>query len=230
MRRMLYKVPLVDEALKEPGRIITWHAGWRTRAHKSSRRDDYLTIVPKEMAGFLQGIGSGTTLYEFLEHFLDEMLFDLLYDDDLRPLPDVPEVLMELRGFFDKGMRFYVREVLPPGPLGLAPISFADYLRRKKAGPGPGRAPRWVVLRNQHVYTEGHCMEAFEALLDAAETVATRHALRLDLEQARNGFRSMLRRRAEANGVEPDFALLDRLPFEPAGGGARLQRSITSPS
>lgn len=205
----------LDDAMKKPGRIITWHAGWRTRAHKSSQRDDYMTVVPKEMAAFLHGIDSTTTLYEFLEYFLDEMLFDVLYDETQRPREAVPEVLMELRGYFDGGMKFYVREVLPPDPSGAAPVTLADYLRRKQDG--TVREPRWVVLRNRHVYTEMRCMEAFEALLDAAEAVSARHALRLDLEQARDGFRSMLRRQAEANGRAADFSLLDRVPFAQAG-------------
>ena len=52
-------------------------------------------------------------------------------------------------------------------------------------------------------------MEGFETLLDVAETVSRRFDLRLDLEMARNGFRSMLRRRAESEGKPADWSLLD---------------------
>lgn len=196
----------LEDALKKPGRVITWHAGEQNRSHKTSTREDYITVVPKELAGMLHAIGSTTTLYEFLELFIEELLYERLEADREAPetaAQDAPPIL-ELRGYFERWMEFYVREVIPPlpdpsGPGGAA--GFVDALQRTQ--------PRWLILANQNARSEPRCMEGFEALLDVAETVAKRFDLRLDLEMARNGFRSMLRRRAEAEGRSPDWALLD---------------------
>ena len=198
----------LDEALKKPGRIMTWHAGWRNRSHKTSRREDYVTVLPREMAPFLNAIDSSTTVFEFLEQFLDEMLVDLLYDADMRPLDSVPEVLLELRGYFDTCMEFYVREVVPPAP----PMLLEEHLRGHAVR--RPRGPRWLILANLNVRSAARCGEIFDQLLDAGEAVSQRHNLRLDLEMARDRFRSMLRRRMEADGLAPDWALLDAVPFE----------------
>ena len=42
----------------------------------------------------------------------------------------------------------------------------------------------------------GQCAVAFDLLLDKCEAVAGRHGLVLDLEEVRDGFRTMLRRQA----------------------------------
>jgi uncharacterized protein YcaQ len=75
------------------------------------------------------------------------------------------------------------------------------------------RDPRWLILANQNVRKPGQCHEAFERLLDVAERVANRHNLVMDLEEARNGFRTMLRRRAEAMGQAPDLSLMGHAPL-----------------
>lgn len=196
----------LEDALKKPGRVITWHAGEHNRSHKSSQREDYITVVPKELAGMLHAIGSTTTLYEFLEVFIEDLLYERFAAmPECAGVPDAgAEPVLELRGYFDRWMEFYVREVIPPlpdpsGPAGAA--GFVDAMKRQQ--------PRWLILANQNARDEARCMEGFETLLDVAETVSKRFNLRLDLEMARNGFRSMLRRRAESEGKPADWSLLD---------------------
>jgi len=204
----------LEEALKKPGRVITWHAGEHNRSHKTSNREDYITVVPKELAGMLHAIGSTTTLYEFLELFIEELLYERLHcerEAGAQSMDSTP--ILELRGYYERWMEFYVREVIPPLPdpagQGGAP-AFVDAVRSSQ--------PRWLILANQNARSEAVCMRGFETLLDVAETVALRFSLRLDLELARNGFRSMLRHRAAAEGRSPDWALLDlRDPFSPDG-------------
>ncbi|MEP2183429.1 hypothetical protein [Roseibium sp.] len=200
----------LEDALKKPGRVITWHAGEHNRSHKSSQREDYITVVPKELAGMLHAIGSTTTLYEFLEVFIEDLLYERFaaFNSDRVECPGPSdtgaEPVLELRGYFDRWMEFYVREVIPPlpdpsGPAGAT--GFVEAMRRQQ--------PRWLILANQNARDEARCMEGFETLLDVAETVSKRFDLRHDLEMARNGFRSMLRRRAESEGKPADWALLD---------------------
>ncbi|WP_420404974.1 hypothetical protein [Nisaea sp.] len=196
----------LEDALKKPGRVITWHAGEHNRSHKTSNREDYITVVPKELAGMLHAIGSTTTLYEFLELFIEELLYERLEAERDHPdavARDAPPIL-ELRGYFERWMEFYVREVIPPLPHPSGSGGAARFVAAMQRN-----QPRWLILANQNARSEPRCLQGFETLLDVAENVAKRFDLRLDLEMARNGFRSMLRHRAEAEGRSPDWALLD---------------------
>ena len=98
----------LKRALKKPGRVMTWHAGQRNRSHKSSEREDYVTVIPKEMASLLQQVGSTTDVFEFLEIFLDELLQDQAYGTLSENKPDEePEpIILELRGYFERWMEF----------------------------------------------------------------------------------------------------------------------------
>ena len=200
----------LEDALKKPGRVITWHAGGHNRSHKSSHREDYITVVPKELAGMLHAIGSTTTLYEFLEVFIEDLLYERFAAPDndgldCEGMTDAgSEPVLELRGYFDRWMEFYVREVIPPLPDPSGPGGASGFVAAMKR-----QQPRWLILANQNARDEARCMEGFETLLDVAETVSKRFDLRLDLEMARNGFRSMLRRRAESEGKPADWSLLD---------------------
>jgi hypothetical protein len=196
----------LEEALKKPGRIMTWHAGANSRSHKSSRRQDYITVLPRELVKLTHLVGSTTDVFEFLELFLDELLYEQLHGEDAVDAKDASPVLLTMRGYFAKFLEFYVKEATVPGQ-GLSGIgtSWLDAKKRKD--------PRWLILANQNVRRLGDCYESFERLLDVAERVANRHNLVMDLEEARDGFRTMLRRRAEAEGVAPDLALLDKAPL-----------------
>lgn len=206
----------LKRALKKPGRVMTWHAGQRNRSHKSSEREDYVTVIPKEMASLLQQVGSTTDVFEFLEIFLDELLQDQAYGtlSENKPDEDPEPIILELRGYFERWMEFYVREVAPPppGPAGSVGMSWTDALERKQ--------PRWLILANMNARSISACGSGFERLLDVSDLVARRYNLMLDIELARDGFRSLLRRRAEAEAANAstvrapaDWALLDSIPF-----------------
>lgn len=196
----------LDDALKKPGRIITWHAGANNRSHKTSSREDYITVLPRELVKLTHQVGSTTDVFEFLELFIDEMLYDSLYGENAPPPSAEAPVLLTMRGYFARYMEFYVREAKRPGqPIGRYGVSMLDSRKRQD--------PRWLILANQNVRTPGQCYEAFERLLDVAERVANRHNLMMDLQEARNGFRSMLRRRAEASGQVPDMNLMGQAPL-----------------
>ena len=185
---------------------MTWHAGANSRSHKSSRRQDYITVIPRELVKLTHLVGSTTDVFEFLELFLDELLYEQLHGEDAADATDTSPVLLTMQGYFAKFLEFYVKEANGPG-LGLNGVgtSWLDAKKRKD--------PRWLILANQNVRRLGDCYESFERLLDVAERVAKNHNLVMDLEQARNGFRTMLRRRAEATGVAPDLSLLDKAPL-----------------
>jgi hypothetical protein len=196
----------LDEALKKPGRIMTWHAGANSRSHKSSRRQDYITVLPRELVKLTYQVGSTTDVFEFLELFLDELLYEQLYGDDAPDATEVQPVLLTMQGYFAKFLEFYVKEAKPAGQgMNGVGTSWLDVKKRKD--------PRWLILANQNVRRLGDCYESFERLLDVAERVAKRHNLVMDLEQARDGFRTMLRRRAEATGQAPDLSLMDVAPL-----------------
>jgi hypothetical protein len=196
----------LEEALKKPGRIMTWHAGANSRSHKSSRRQDYITVIPRELVGLTHQVGSTTDVFEFLELFLDDLIYEQLYGQDAAdPNSDSP-VLLTMQGYFVKFLEFYVKESDPEAKgLNGVGTSWLDAKKRKD--------PRWLILANQNVRRLGDCYESFERLLDVAERVASRHNLVMDLEHARNGFRTMLRRRAEATGEAPDLSLMDTAPL-----------------
>ena len=198
----------LEEALKKPGRIMTWHAGANSRSHKSSRRQDYITVLPRELVKLTHLVGSTTDVFEFLELFLDELLYEQLHGEDAIDENDASPVLLTMQGYFVRFLEFYVKEAKPTGP-GLS-ASGTSWLDAKKR-----RDPRWLILANQNVRRLGDCYESFERLLGVAERVARRHNLVMDLEHARNGFRTMLRRRAEAAGEMPNLSLLDAAPFAP---------------
>lgn len=184
----------LESALKKPGRILTWHAGAGCRSHKSSTREDYYTVIPPHLAAFVHGFGSDTTEADVLELFLEEMLVELAIleaemeqlarDDPL--IPSVPDgegaVLFEIRGYFAGCLEFYVTQKVKPR---------TDPFRVEAE-------PRWLILASPHVRLPARCAAAFDELLDRCEAVAFRHDLVLDLEQVRDGFRTMLRRRAPA--------------------------------
>jgi hypothetical protein len=196
----------LEEALKKPGRIMTWHAGANSRSHKSSRRQDYITVLPRELVKLTHQVGSTTDVFDFLELFLDELLYEQLYGEDAPEANDASPVLLTMQGYFTKFLEFYVKEANPAGQ-GFSGVgtSWLDVKKRQD--------PRWLILANQNVRRLGDCYESFERLLDVAERVARRHNLAMDLEQARNGFRTMLRRRAEATGEAPGLSLMDTSPL-----------------
>ena len=186
-----------DHYLKKPGRILTWHAGAHCRSHKTSQREDYFTVLPKELAPFLHMIGSDTTEGEVLEFFLSEMLHELarleveaeeLYrGDPLIPKMPAGAVLFEIRGFFHHHLEFSVTQHAMPA---------TDPFRKAPE-------PRWLMLANQNVRDPERCGAAFDELLDRCDRVARSHDLVLDMTMARHGFRTMLRRKLADSAGPP---------------------------
>ncbi|MEQ8397264.1 hypothetical protein [Thalassobaculum sp.] len=179
----------LERALKKPGRVLTWHLGAGCRSYRSSDREDYFTVLPPELAGFVQRFGSDATEPEVLELFLDDMLHDLAVeeaehralhgDDPLVPAMPSDAVLFEIRGYFQGCLEFYVTQWAAPP---------RDPFRR-------GPEPRWLILASPNVRSVGRCAAAFDDLLDRCDSVARCHDLVLDLETVRDGFRTMLRRK-----------------------------------
>lgn len=182
----------LERALKKPGRVLTWHAGAGCRSHRTSDREEYYTVLPPELAGFVHRFGSDITEPEVLEMFLDEMLYELAAeeaefrqrhaDDPLVVAMPDGVVLFQIRGYFQGCLEFYVTQHAAP------PI---DPFR-------PGPEPRWLILACPNVRSADRCATAFDDLLDRCDDVARRHDLVLDLETARDGFRSLLRRKSSA--------------------------------
>lgn len=197
----------LERALKKPGRVLTWHAGAGCRSHRSSDREDYYTVLPPELAAFVHRFGSDTTEPEVLELFLDDMLYELAVeeaefrelhaDDPLVPAMPASAVLFEIRGYFHGCLEFYVTQHAPPP---------TDPFRRSPE-------PRWLILASPQVRSAERCAAAFDDLLDRCDDVARRHDLILDLETVRDGFRSMLRRKA---GDGPSPGAMAPWPAQPA--------------
>jgi len=199
----------LERALQKPGRVLTWHAGAHCRSHKTSGREDYFTVIPKEIASFLHMIGSDTTEGEVLEVFLEEMLIDLArheaeYEaahagDPLIPRMPPGVVLFEIRGYFERHLEFYVTQpwVPPTDPFAKGP------------------EPRWLILANRNVADIKRCGAAFDDLLERCDRVARGHDLLLDLETVRHGFRTMLRRRS-GPGDRADYCSFDRVDWADA--------------
>ena len=130
----------LDQVLKKPGRIMTWHAGSRNRSHKSSNREDYITVVPAEMAPFLHHISSTTTVFDFLEQFLDDLIEEKLYGDEADPEDSCrPSYLSS--GYFVKFLEFSVQEISTPARR----LSWEDHLRRPAPLGDPGQPKRPLV-------------------------------------------------------------------------------------
>lgn len=189
----------LERAIKKPGRILTWHAGVWSRSHKTSKREDYYTVIPPHLAPFVQSFGSDTTEADVLELFLEEMLIELAVleaeaeemakDDPLIPTvaPGEGAVLFEIRGYYHGCLEFYVTQKVMPR---------TDPFRAE-------REAQWLLLSSPHARLPARVAASFDELLDRCEAVAFRHDLVLDLEQVRDGFRSMLRRRVgRAEGSE----------------------------
>lgn len=201
-----------EQYLKKPGRVLTWHAGAHCRSHKSSMREDYFTVLPKELAGFLHLIDSDTTEGDVLEMFLEEMLLELFrleteYEELHRGDPMVPPmpsgvVLFEIRGYFRRHLEFAVTQhALPP----------SDPFRR-------GPEPRWLLLANQNVRDPHRCGRVFDDFLNRCARVASAHSLQLDLTLVRDGFRTMLRRRAMETAPAPAMRWNGGASWPPAPG------------
>lgn len=183
----------LERALKKPGRVLTWHAGagCRSRSHRRDDREDYFTVLPPHLAEFVHRIGSDTTEPQVLEQFLDDMLHDMAdeeaefqalhADDPLVPVMPADAVLFEIRGYFNGCLEFYVTQWTTPAPL--------NPFRRSPE-------PRWLILASPNVRSAERCAVAFDDLLDRCDSVARCHDLILDLETVRDGFRTMLRRKA----------------------------------
>lgn len=211
-----------EHYLKKPGRILTWHAGAHCRSHKTSQREDYFTVLPKELAPFLHMIGSDTTEGEVLEFFMSEMLYELarleaeaeeMYrGDPLIPKMPPGAVLFEIRGFFHRHLEFSVTQHVMP---------VTDPFRKAPE-------PNWLMLANQNVRNPERCGTAFDELLDRCDRVARAHDLVLDLTMARHGFRTMLRRKLADGAVSP--TPLSLLPADRFGDPFYAARSPAVPA
>jgi len=149
----------LEEALKKPGRIMTWHAGANSRSHKSSRRQDYITVLPRELVKLTHLVGSTTDVFEFLELFLDELLYEQLHGEDAIDERNASPILLTMQGYFVRFLEFYVKESKPvAGDFSASGTSWLDTKNRQD--------PRWLILANQNVRRLGDCYESFEQLLE----------------------------------------------------------------
>ncbi len=68
--------------------IMSWHVGARRRPAFSAARPEFLTVLPRDLASFLQVAESWSTAAEYLRTYVDV----LLLEDDASPMPAVLEV------------------------------------------------------------------------------------------------------------------------------------------
>ena len=67
---------------------MSWHVGARRRAAFSAARPEFLTVLPRDLASFLQVAESWSTAAEYLRTYVDV----LLLEDDGASVPAVLEV------------------------------------------------------------------------------------------------------------------------------------------
>jgi len=67
---------------------MSWHTGARRRPGLSTARPEFLTVLPRDLASFLQVAESWSTAAEYLRTYVDV----LLLEDDESPMPAVLEV------------------------------------------------------------------------------------------------------------------------------------------
>lgn len=68
--------------------IMSWHVGARRRPGLSAARPEFLTVLPRDLASFLQVAESWSTAAEYLRTYVDV----LLLEDETALLPAVLEV------------------------------------------------------------------------------------------------------------------------------------------
>ena len=68
--------------------IMSWHVGARRRPAFSAARPEFLTVLPRDLASFLQVAESWSTAAEYLRTYVDV----LLLEDDAALMPAVLEV------------------------------------------------------------------------------------------------------------------------------------------
>jgi hypothetical protein len=114
--------------------------------------------------------------------YLDELRYEQLYGDD-GPMPPRPSPI------------YWRCKAISPGSLN-------SISRKTDKG---AKDVHWAIWANQNIWQLADFYVSFKRFLNVAGRVAKRHNLIIDLEQARDGFPTILRRGREAGtGSVPD--------------------------
>jgi hypothetical protein len=124
--------------------IMSWHVGARRRPGLSAARPEFLTVLPRDLASFLQVAESWATAAEYLRTYVDVLL---LAEEEVA-VPAVLEVHW------------------------LANRHFELYVGRRPRGRGDLRAGNWLIMSNlredEHLDARLTLLSMIEAVEDAA--------------------------------------------------------------
>lgn len=124
--------------------IMSWHVGARRRPAYSAARPEFLTVLPRDLASFLQVAESWSTAAEYLRTYVDV----LLLEDDASLMPAVLEVHW------------------------LANRHFELYVGRKPRNKSDARSGSWLIMSNlredEHVDVRVQLLSMIEAVQGAA--------------------------------------------------------------
>ncbi|MSP47699.1 MAG: hypothetical protein EXQ95_00060 [Alphaproteobacteria bacterium] len=129
----------------DPGHVImSWHVGARRRPGLSAARPEFLTVLPRGLASFLQVAESTSTAAEYLRTYVDV----LLLADEASLVPAVLEVHW------------------------LANRHFELYIGRKPWAKGDRRSGNWLIMSNlredEHLDARLTLLSLIEAVQGAA--------------------------------------------------------------
>ncbi|MBI1779304.1 MAG: hypothetical protein HYR63_28560 [Proteobacteria bacterium] len=138
--------------------IMTWHTGVRRRFQANAGRLEYLTVLPRGMAPFLQIAESTSTSTEYLELFLEEIFRETAQSKE--PVPAV----VELHWLGNRYMELYVG-------------------RRARSRLEAPMAGTWLILSNLDMSDRDGGIALVHRVVDTVNRMSEGRGLLLDLSR-----------------------------------------------
>jgi hypothetical protein len=145
--------------------IMSWHVGARRRPGLSAARPEFLTVLPRDLASFLQVVESRSTAAEYLRTYVDV----LLLEDDAASVPAVLEVHW------------------------LANRHFELYIGRKPWRKSDRRNGNWLIMSNLREDEHLDARLTLLSLIDAVQGAARARGLMVSFDRIAGDREPMIR-------------------------------------
>ena len=144
---------------------MSWHTGARRRPGLSATRPEFLTVLPRDLASFLQVAESWSTAAEFLRTYVEV----LLIEDETALVPAVLEVHW------------------------LANRHFELYIGRKPWRASERRVGNWLIMSNLREDEHADARVTLLSMIEAVEGAARARGLTVDFERLAGSLGPMVR-------------------------------------